>query len=139
MTPITITEYIGPHADCPDWTTERRINAELLLARCADLQAEMEADGIVFEINPSTGCNVGGQTMGGFRPQMCSVGAPNSAHKQGMAVDRYDPHGHIDDWLLEHQDALERHGIYIEHPSATTGWSHWSIKPPASGRHVFYP
>lgn len=133
---ITLAEYVGPHADSPDWTPDRQANAKRLLSICAELEAEMDVD---FPINPATGSQVAGQTLGGFRPQCCAIGASNSAHKTGEAIDRYDPHGEIDAWLIANQDALERHGIYIEHPDATRGWSHWSIRRPGSGKHVFYP
>jgi hypothetical protein len=99
----------------------------------------MVADGVVFPTNPATKTQVAGETYGGFRPQDCPQGAPHSAHKEGLAVDRYDPSGAIDSWLLKNQYALGSCGVYIEHPSTTKGWSHWSIRPPASGHHVFYP
>lgn len=136
---ITIEEYVGPHADSPDWTEERQENAAKLLEACSVLEDEMTASGVEFPINPATGSGVSGQTFGGFRPQDCPQGAANSSHKLGLAVDRYDPHGRIDAWLLAHPDALAEHGIYIEHPDATHTWSHWTIKPPGSGHHVFYP
>ncbi len=136
---ITIEQYVGPHADSPDWTPERQANAEALLQACAALEERMQDDGVSFPINPHTGSGVSGQTFGGFRPQDCPQGAPDSSHKEGQAVDRFDPHGEIDVWLMAHQEVLEEFGIYIEHPSATTGWSHWSIRAPRSGKHVFYP
>lgn len=136
---ITIEQYVGPHAANHDWNVVRQDNADSLLQACAALEIEMVAAGVYFPVNPHTGSGVSGQTFGGFRPQDCPQGAPHSSHKEGLAVDRYDPHGDIDTWLMAHQDALERHGIYIEHPDSTKGWSHWSIKSPASGRHIFYP
>lgn len=99
----------------------------------------MELDGVSFPISPITKSGVSGQTFGGFRPQDCPQGASNSAHKQGLAVDRYDPLGKIDGWLLEHPEALEKYGVYIEHPDTTQHWSHWTIRPPGSGKHIFYP
>ena len=136
---ITLTEYIGPHFDSCDWTEERQDNANRLLNACADLQTAMQDAGVKFPTNPSTGSGISGLTFGGFRPQTCTQGAFASSHKLGLAVDRYDPVGAIDDFLLKHPDWLETFGIYIEHPSATVGWSHWSIKPPGSGRHIFLP
>jgi hypothetical protein len=136
---ITLAEYVGQHSTSRDWTPERKANAERLLAACAALEAEMVADGVTFPINPATKSGVSGQTLGGFRPQNATQGAPNSSHKLGLAVDRYDPKGDIDAWLMAHLDRMEAHGIYIEHPSATAGWSHWTIKAPGSGRRVFYP
>ena len=136
---ITLEQYVGGHEASPDWTPERQSNATKLLYTCAQLELEMIADGVVFPDNPHTGSGVSGQTFGGFRPQDCPQGAPHSSHKEGLAVDRYDPNNAIDTWLMAHQDALERFGIYIEHPDSTHGWSHWSIKAPGSGKHVFYP
>lgn len=136
---ITLEQYVGPHADSPDWTPERQANATKLLVRCGELEAEMVAAGVYFPDNPTTGSGVSGQTFGGFRPQNCTQGAPHSSHKEGLAVDRYDPHGDIDNWLMAHQDALTCYGIFIEHPDSTHGWSHWSIKAPGSGNHVFLP
>lgn len=136
---ITPQHYVGPHADSPDWTPERQANARRLLAACAALEVEMARGGVAFPDNPKTHSGVSGSTFGGFRPQSCPQGAKTSSHKDGKGVDRYDPRGEIDAWCLAHPDRLAVHGIYIEHPSATPGWSHWSIKPPASGKQVFYP
>lgn len=136
---ITLEQYVGPHKDSPDWTPERQVNAKRLLEECADLEAEMIADGVSFPDNPATESGVSGQTFGGFRPQDCPQGAPNSSHKEGSGVDRYDPLEAIDNWCMAHQDRLKAHGIYIEHPDATKGWSHWTTRSPKSGRTVFYP
>jgi hypothetical protein len=136
---ITLEQYFGPHFNSPDRTEARTIAANDLLRTVSMLMEEMMAAGVDFPINPATGCEVSGQTYGGFRPQNCPQGAPNSSHKEGMAVDLYDPHGDIDAWLLKNEDVLVRHGVYIEHPDKTKNWSHWSIKPPKSGRHIFWP
>jgi len=136
---ITIEQYAGVHAACDDWTPERQRNAAVLLGRVNALIAEMQADGVDFPTNPATGSLVSGQTFGGFRPQSCKQGASNSAHKEGQAVDLYDPEGLIDAWLLANTDALKRHDLYIEHPSATNGWSHWGTRKPGSGNRIFYP
>lgn len=136
---ITIGQYVGPHADSPNWNAAAADRAKRLLEACAKLEFLARQDGVKFPDNPVTKSGVSGQAFGGFRPQGCPIGAPNSAHKLGLAVDRYDPDGLIDKWCFEHQDRLEQCGIYIEHPEATKGWSHWTIKPPGSGRRVFYP
>lgn len=132
-------DYIGPWAESPDWNAERQANAQQLISACATLQSMMEADGVHFRINPKTGTTISGEVYGGFRPQDCSIGAPGSAHKEGQAVDRYDIDGAIDAWIMAHQDALVKCGIYIENPDYTEGWSHWGIRPPGSGHHVFIP
>ena len=136
---ITLDQYVGAHASSQDWTTERQTNAQVLLEACAALESDMVTAGVNFQTNSTTGTGVSGQTFGGFRPQDCPIGASDSAHKTGEAVDRYDPDGKIDDWLMLNQDKLVQYGIYIEHPSSTPGWSHWSIRAPNSGHHVFYP
>ncbi|EJL77370.1 hypothetical protein PMI15_04692 [Polaromonas sp. CF318] len=136
---ITLNQYVGPHRNSPDWTPTREQNATKLLAACAALEVEMSDAGVAFPDNPATGSGVSGQTFGGFRPQDCPQGAANSSHKQGQAVDRYDPDGEIDAWLMANQDRLVFHGLYIEHPSATPRWSHWTTRAPGSGNRVFYP
>lgn len=136
---ITLAEYAGIHVKTADWNGERQANAEALLEACAALEAEMIAAGVEFPINPKTQSQVSGETFGGFRPQSCPIGAAHSNHKEGKAVDRYDPDGSIDDWCMEHQDRLRTHGIHLEHPSATPGWSHWQNVPPGSGKTVFFP
>lgn len=136
---ITLNEYVGSHRDSPDWTPTREQNATRLLAASAALEIEMMDDGVAFPINPVTKSGVGGITYGGFRPQDCPQGAPDSSHKEGQAVDRYDPRNEIDDWIMKHLDRLEFHGLYIEHPSATKSWSHWTTRAPRSGNRVFYP
>lgn len=136
---ITLAQYVGPHKDSPDWTPTREQNALYLLQQCAALEAEMAAHGVVFPINPKTGSGVSGATFGGFRPQNCPQGAPDSSHKTGEGVDRYDPAGDIDAWLMAHQDSMALLGIYIEHPDATPTWSHWTTRAPRSGNRVFHP
>lgn len=137
---ITLEEYVGPWSSSPDWTDDRRANAHaLLLPATWKLEKIMREAGIVFRDNPVTGSGVSGQTFGGFRPQACKIGAALSNHKQGLAVDRYDPAGEIDGWCMNNLDQLEACGIWIEAPNATIGWSHWQCVPPKSGRRVFQP
>lgn len=136
---ITLAQYVGPHSDSPDWTPARQQAATEFLYVCKALEEEMVADGVEFPDNPATGSGVSGQTFGGFRPQNCPQGAPNSSHKQGTAVDRYDPKGDIDAWCMAHQDVLRDHGVYIEHPDSTPHWSHWTTRAPGSGHTVFWP
>ena len=99
----------------------------------------MRTAGVEFPDNPITHSGVSGETYGGFRPQSCPIGAPHSQHKEGSAVDRYDPLGEIDDWIMAHQEIARAYGIYIEHPSATIHWSHWQNVAPKSGHTVFFP
>lgn len=136
---ITLTHYAGKWRTWPDWTMDVEQNALRLLTSVNALEAEMAAGGIRFPDNPATRNGISGTLYGGFRPQACPIGAPASAHKLAQAVDRYDPHGLIDGWCLAHQDRLAAHGIWLEHPDATPGWSHWACVPPKSGNRVFRP
>jgi hypothetical protein len=132
---ISYEQYAGP------WTipSEYQPNAVRLLYACEDLYNEMVTDGVVFRYNPKTKTQVSGEVYGGFRPQDCPIGAAHSSHKEGLAVDWYDPLEEIDNWCMAHQERLKAHGIYIEHPDATPRWSHWTIKAPGSGNTVFHP
>jgi len=136
---ITTEQYVGKWIASPDWTIDRQLNAKRLLDACAKLEALAEADGVEFPVNPATQSGVSGKTYGGFRPQNCTQGAPKSSHKEGLAVDRYDPKSEIDNWCLHNFDKLEVCGIYIEHPNYTMGWSHWTIRKPKSGNRAFNP
>jgi hypothetical protein len=134
---FSLKDYVGAHWNSPDWDEERMDNAYALISACSKLQAIMEKDGIVFQMNPKTGTSISGDIYGGFRPQDCPIGAPKSAHKEAMAVDRHDPDEKIDEWLINHQEALVQCGIYIELPERTIGWSHWQIRP--TKNRIFMP
>lgn len=136
---FTLADYVGGHSGSKGWDDSAKSNANRLIFACTKLQELMEDNGIVFHLNPATNTTISGQTYGGFRPQDCPIGAANSAHKTGEAVDRYDHDGAIDRWLVAHPDALVECGIYIEAPASTVGWSHWSIRAPHSGKHIFQP
>lgn len=136
---LTIADYVGKHAESPDWTPERQAAAEILLDRVQALADEMMGQGIYFPVNPYTGSRVSGKTFGGFRPQDCPEGAPSSGHKQGQAVDLYDPNGDLDGYIDANQSILERHDLYREAASATEGWCHLSTRRPGSGRRTFFP
>ena len=136
---ITYEQYVGHWAQSPDLTSERKVNAVRLLYAVADLQKEMEDDNVIFLCNPKTWSQISGEVYGGFRPQDCPIGATHSSHKEGLAVDIYDPDNKIDAWCMAHEDRLKFHGIYIEHPDSTPHWSHWTIRAPSSGHTVFYP
>ena len=88
---ITGKQYFGPWLFHEDATPQRMINAGKLLERVNGLMEELELMGVKFPINPATASEVSGKTYGGFRPQNCPQGAPNSSHKEGLAVDIYDP------------------------------------------------
>ena len=136
---ITIEQYFGPYIGHADVTVTRKANAVQLLVACGKLEEIMRLDGVTFRDSPTTHSGVSGEGNGGFRPQDCPIGAARSSHKEGLAVDRYDPDGNIDLWCMNHQQVLAECGIYIEHPSKTLHWSHWTIKAPGSGNRVFMP
>lgn len=136
---IKVQDYFGHWLTSPDVTPERQSNALKLLEAVNALMAEMEDSMMYFPTNPATRSQVSGELYGGFRPQVCTIGASHSAHKEGLAVDIYDPSDQIDRWLMKNQNLLEKYGIYIEHPDSTPRWSHWSVRPPKSGKHVFVP
>jgi hypothetical protein len=141
---FSLDEYVGDYAEHPDWTPEREGNAVKLMVACSSLEKDLIALGVKFQINPKTRTQISGEGHGGFRTQDCPIGAKHSNHKEGKAVDRYDPDGKIDVWIMGHQELLVKHGIYIEHPNYTNGWSHWGIKltpddAPKSGAHVYIP
>ena len=136
---ISYQEYFGKWLGSPDATEERKTNAVKLLTSVRQLGLLATADGVIFLVNAATKSRVSGTEYGGFRPQSCPIGANNSAHKEALAVDIYDPRGDIDNWCFDNQDKLEQCGIYIEAPNKTIGWSHWTIRAPGSGKRVFMP
>ena len=139
MSALSIEDYFGPWLNTADATPEIKEDAEHLVEAVNALMALAEFDEVMFHINPHTGTMVSGQTYGGFRPQSCTQGAKNSSHKQGLAVDLFDPQGAIDEWCVNNLDKLEACGIYLESPTDTPGWAHWTIRRPGSGNRVFKP
>lgn len=143
MQRLTVADYLnGRDKLYPDeLTPEIMRNAEHTIALANALFALLNAEGITPEIHPQT------QTFisSGWRPPQINAqvkgAAVRSKHMTGEAVDIYDPEGEIDDYLMSEagQRALVALGIYIEHPSTTKGWSHWSTAAPKSGKHIFYP
>lgn len=131
MTPhLTLAQYAGPYLSSADFTLERRSAAIDLLAAANAVIALAGADGVVFAVNPSTGSLVAGAGNGGFRPQSSRVGAPGSSHKQGAAVDVYDPERRFASWCYYHQAQLEAAGIRaMEDPRWTPTWVHLDRKP----------
>lgn len=137
MNYLTPKDYFAGYADHPGILDGHRAQAAGLLVLVNKLLAAGLAYGVVLKNNPKTGSLVSGERDGGWRPQECPTGAPNSAHKTGQAVDVYDPDGDLDDWLTDH--VLQMHGLYREHPSATRGWCHLTTRPVKSGKRTFYP
>lgn len=136
---ISVSDYFGPFVTHKDATPARHMNASKLLTSVNSLMLIAESEGVVFRTNPKTRSQISGEKYGGFRPQDCPIGAPLSSHKTGEGADLYDPENEIDDWCMANLDKLEACGIYIEHPDATPGWSHWTTRAPKSGNRVFRP
>ena len=134
---ISPDDYFGPWLECEDATAERIDAAEAMLVKVDAILTEAEQNGVPLDMNPKTGTLVSGEQYGGFRPQSCPEGAPHSAHKEGRAVDVYDPHGLLDKWITDL--CLERHELYREHPADTVGWCHLTDRAPPSGRRSFHP
>lgn len=134
---ITIKQYFS--ADLQgEATQQHRENAEELLGRVNTLlQDAAERGNVVVPVNPNTDSQISGAGHGGWRKLHSPVGAPGSAHKDGRAVDVYDPDGDLDEWITD--QVLSMHGLYREHPSSTRGWCHLTTRQPKSGRRSFYP
>lgn len=134
MTPITTDDYFGKWKP----TRARDVqNAKALLATITPLLEAAAKAGVVFTINPNTATLVSGEQYGGYRPPFCPIGAPESAHKTGEAIDIYDPLNALDTWLND--KVLEKYNLYREHPSATTHWCHLTTRRPGSGNRSFHP
>ena len=139
---INAAEYFGDKVTHPDCTQERQDNANELLVRVNALLARAKMETVYQDwIDEDTGTQIsgakGGYGDGGFRLQSASTGKPFSSHKQGMAVDVYDPHGKLDDWITD--GLLEEFDLYREAPTATRGWCHLSTKAPGSGHRTLVP
>ena len=116
-----------------------KANAELTVQEVNKLLNRLESSGVKLEPNPQTGTIV----SSGWRPPQINGQVKNAAvrskHMTGQACDLYDPEGVIDDWLMDNLPADRSLALWMEHPSATKGWAHVQIIPPASGKVCFYP
>lgn len=116
-----------------------KANAELTVDAVNALIGRLEKADVHLETHPQTKTVI----SSGWRPPQINSQVKNAAvrskHMTGQACDLYDPDGLIDDWLADNLQALGELGIWVEHPSATKGWAHVQIVPPASGKRVFFP
>lgn len=136
---ITVEDYLMGREKLYDCPPEIREHAAVTVGKVNALLAVLEEEGVPLEAHPKT------QTIisSGWRPAQINRGvkgaAPKSKHITADACDLYDPEGDIDEYLSSHPDVLLALGIYMEHPSATKGWSHVQTIGPRSGRRIFYP
>jgi hypothetical protein len=138
---ITEGQYFGSKLGHPDATESRKLNAKDLLKKVNRLLAWAEDQGHPIAIDLDTGSQIsgskGGAGDGGFRLGSATAGAKRSAHKEGLAVDVYDPGDAID--LLLTDRILEDHTLWRESSAATPGWVHLQSVAPKSGRRTFTP
>lgn len=137
---ITIAQYVGIHASSLDWTLQRQANAVILIEKVNALLDELNAShSYNVAINPRTNSIVSGETFGGFRPQSCPIGAANSAHKTGQAVDIFDPNETLDTILTKYPEYLLKYDLYREAPGSTLSWCHLQTRKTLSGKRTFLP
>ena len=138
---ITIEQYYGKKLCDPQVTKTIMANSIDLLARVNALLTEYEEKtGQKVKIDKDTGTQIsgskGGSGDGGFRLANSKTGAARSAHKEGKAVDVYDPDNKLDDWITDKR--LEKLELYREHPDHTKGWCHLSNRSPRSGTRSYH-
>jgi hypothetical protein len=129
---ITLDDYFGRHSSTWKPSDEVRANALDLLSKVNAMLTDMDLE----EAREP-------KVNSGWRPQaynaMIPSAAVNSKHITGQAIDLYDPDGALDDFLMAHPQRLIDHGLWMEHPAATKGWTHVQSIPPRSGNRVFFP
>lgn len=127
---ITVADYFqGRDEKFPnELTDELRANAASTVDRVNQL---LEAFGEPRKVNS------------GWRPAVINAATPNAAkkskHMTCEACDLSDYTGSLDAWCVNNLDALERIGLWLEHPNSTPNWCHVQIVPPRSGLRVFIP
>ena len=137
---ISTRDYFSKWYGSPLITPLLQSNAMRLLSACNKLESMMIEAKIKLPINIKTKSCISGEGLGGFRPKGTGVGAGDgSSHCEAMGVDRYDPVQDQSKWAMANLSKLEECGLYMEHPSATPTWLHLTIRPPKSGKRVFYP
>lgn len=138
---VTLTDYLMDRDKIypQEYTLGVKANAELTVAAVNVLLKRLEADGVKLDVHPVNRTVI----SSGWRPPQINKQVKNAAirskHMTGQACDLYDPEGAIDDWLMDNLANDPSLGLYMEHPSATKGWAHVQIIPPASKKVCFYP
>lgn len=139
---ITLSQYVGVHAVNDDWKAhpERINNAKELLKRVNALLDDLTQQRIyILTNNPKTGSQISGEIFGGFRPQSCPIGAPDSSHKQGQGVDIFDHDNALDNFLDNHPEYLAQYDLYRERAKDTPTWCHLQTRKTLSGKRTFIP
>lgn len=142
---ITRAQWLGPYAAHPAARAVRLLaNGDALLAAVNRMLDVAASAGVSLTENPTTHSLVSGSGNGGFRPPDCPVGAPLSQHKNGNALDVYDPDRALMRWLLAERRRLFDLGLWLEHPQWCATWVHCQSVPPAgwtpdTPRRVFVP
>jgi len=139
---ITLSQFYMGRDISHSWllTADLRKEAAVTVSKVNKLLNRI-GPSVTFETSPRTGSIV----SSGWRPPDVNAGTPGAAvrskHMVCRAVDLYDPDGDIDEWCMSPAGlaAMAEEGIWLEHPAATKGWSHWQTVPPGSGNRVFYP
>ena len=134
---ISMADYLGRYA--ADADTAVRIAAGDLLVSVNELLDVAHAEGVPLYENPATDNMVSGTQNGGYRPHYVRVGAPESKHRTGHAVDVFDPRRELAAWCIQNVARLVECGLAMENPRWTPTWVHLQDLLPASGRQVFIP
>jgi len=124
---ISFEQYFG--FKLPLAPVEHRENAIDLLLKVNALLEYAASDptcGWNWPVDPDTGCCIsgtkGGGGNGGYRLENSKTGTAHSKHKQGRAVDVYDPGNRLDKYLTD--EILERFQLWRERPEMTEKWCH---------------
>lgn len=133
---LTLEHYFAGYPDHPGITEGHR-QAAIETVRRANVI--LGVAGVPLRINPHTDSRVSGQTNGGWRPRDCPIGAANSHHKLGQAVDIYDPYRELATWCANHLKELEEIGLWMEDFRWTPSWVHFQTVSPGSDIRVFIP
>ncbi len=118
------------------------------VTHAGELSPELESLAIILLSRVNRLMSYFGQSRkvtSGWRPPSYNHHVPGAAkfskHMSCQAIDLADPHGDLDEWLLEAEGtaALELCQLWHEHPAATKGWAHLQSVPPRSNKRHFYP
>jgi hypothetical protein len=110
---LTSSGKYNDRATSPECTDEVKTNATNLLVKVNALLDELNIE------NPGV--------SSGFRTIAANIaagGAAKSHHETGHAIDLQDPNEALDNLFIKNISVLEKHGLYLESPAHTKGWSH---------------